>query len=242
MTDTTASTANRTGRLQPLRALRAIRRLIANPEETEHVFEILEALRGRNSERNVARLTRVRPDLVAERPEMLALLSDRAALADLPAGTLGREYLAFCEREGITAEGLVEASDTIRSREGDDPIAWFERRGRDSHDLWHVITGYGTNTLGEVCVVAFSCAQTGNLGLGLIALAGALKHAEELGWRASFGAAMQAFRAGRRAAWMPAMDWRTLVTMPLTEVRAQLHIAEPTSYRAVLADMAPQPA
>lgn len=230
------------GRLEPLRALRAVRRLVANPEETEHVFDILDALRGRSAHRGVARLARVRPDLVAERPEMLDLLSDRAALAELPAGSLGREYLAFCQREGITAEGLVEASDVVRSRDGDDAVAWFERRGRDSHDLWHVVTGYGTNTLGEVCVVTFTCAQTGHAGLGLIALAGALKHVEALGWRGSFGAALQAFRAGRRAAWLPAMDWRTLLAMPLDEVRARLGIPEPSTYRALLADWVPQAA
>jgi ubiquinone biosynthesis protein COQ4 len=243
MTGTTPTTSTpRSGRIQPLRALRAVRRLIADPEETAHVFDILDALRGRNTERGLARLARVRPDLVAERPEMLDLLNERVALAELPAGSLGREYLAFCEREGISADGLVEASDAIRSRRGDEALAWFERRGRDSHDLWHVVTGYGTNTLGEVCVVSFSCAQTGNLGLGLIALAGALKHAEELGWRASFGAAAQAFRAGRRAAWLPAMDWRTLLPLPLDEVRARLGMPEPTSYRAALEDWAPQAA
>ena len=62
------------------------------------MFEILDALRGRSSERGFRKLNRLRPDLVAEQPEMLALLSDRTALAELPAGSLGREYLAFCER------------------------------------------------------------------------------------------------------------------------------------------------
>jgi len=229
-------------RLQPVRALRAVRRLLKNPEETEHVFEILDALRGRSSERGLAKLARVRPDLVAEQPEMLTLLSDRAALAELPAGSLGREYLAFCEREGITADGLVEASDAIRSRRGGGEVDWFERRGRDSHDLWHVVTGYGTNTLGEVCVVTFTAAQTGNLGLAVIGFFGTLRHAREIGFRASFAATLESFLGGRRAAWLPGMDWRTLIAMPLDEVRARLAIPEPRTYGVSLEQMVAQPA
>ena len=236
----------RTARLQPVRALRAVRRLLKNPEETEHVFEILDALRGRSSERGFRKLNRLRPDLVAEQPEMLAFLSDRTALAELPAGSLGREYLAFCEREGITADGLVEASDAIRTRRGGGggggDVEWFERRGRDSHDLWHVVTGYGTNTLGEVCVVTFTAAQTGNLGLAVIAFFGTLRHAREIGLRNSFGPTLEAFLSGRRAAWLPGMDWRTFVAMPLNEVRTRLAIPQPRSYGASLEQLVAQPA
>ena len=232
----------RTARLQPIRALRAVRRLLKNPEETEHVFEILDALRGRSSERGFRKLNRLRPDLVAEQPEMLALLSDRTALAELPAGSLGREYLAFCEREGITADGLVEASDAIRTRRGGGDVEWFERRGRDSHDLWHVVTGYATNTLGEVCVVTFTAAQTGNLGLAVIAFFSTLRHAREIGLRNSFGPTLEAFLSGRRAAWLPGMDWRTFVAMPLNEVRTRLAIPQPRSYGASLEQLVAQPA
>ena len=218
------------GRLQPLRALSAVHALVADPEHTEHVFEILDALRGRSLERGLARLSRVRPDLVAARRELLPILADREHLAALPEGSFGRAYLDFCLREGITADGLVEASDNVRTREGAGVAAWYERRGRDSHDLWHVLTGYGTDTLGEVCVVGYTFVQTGHLGLGVIALAGALKHVPELGWRGSFGPLLEALRHGRRSAWLPAMDWSALLALPLTEVREQLAIRRPRAY------------
>jgi ubiquinone biosynthesis protein COQ4 len=32
------------------------------------------------------------------------------------------------------------------------------------HDIWHVLTGYRRDALGEACLVAFSYAQTRGLG------------------------------------------------------------------------------
>ena len=74
------------------RARRGLRALIADPERTDQVFEITRALSGRADVRNFARLLR-EPEgrrLVTERPDLLAALADRAALAGLPADSLGR--------------------------------------------------------------------------------------------------------------------------------------------------------
>jgi hypothetical protein len=37
------------------------------------------------------------------------------------------------------------------------------------HDLFHIVTGYGRDPLGEACLTAFSFAQTGLKGFALIA-------------------------------------------------------------------------
>ena len=55
------------------------------------------------------------------------------------------------------------------------PYAWFFRRVRDLHDLWHVLTGYGRDPLGEVCLLAFTYAQTRLTGLGAIAFLGTFR-------------------------------------------------------------------
>src|SRR5262245_24890336 len=97
---------------QPLRALRAARAVAANPDDLPQVFTIIEALSGttlaRVTRRMCADSTGAR--LVSERPDIVELLADRAALARLPAGSLGRAYLDFVERENISAEGLREAA------------------------------------------------------------------------------------------------------------------------------------
>src|SRR3982751_5115500 len=93
-------------------AFRALRALLDNPDDTAQVFRIIDALSGRNGERTIGRLRRSRTgkELLRERPDLLSILLDRSALEKLPNGTLGREYLRFLDSEGITAEGLRQAS------------------------------------------------------------------------------------------------------------------------------------
>jgi len=225
-----SASSDRPTRLQPLRALRAVRQLIRTPEDTEQVFHIMNALRGHTTERNLARLQREAPELVTRRDEVLPLLADREWLASLPPDSLGRHYLAFCLREGITADGLVAASEAAGSARSESVGNWFERRSRDTHDLWHVITGYGTQPLGEVCVVAFSFAQIGHAGFGVIALAGSLRHAQDIGLKAAFAPTLEALRNGRRAAWFHSQDWAEQLTRPIDQVRAGLGVRAPQVY------------
>jgi len=226
-------------RRQPLVALRALRQLIANPEDTERVFVILRALSGDAIADGCRRFaaTDTGARILAEERNLLARLCDRDALRALPRGTLGRAYVEFVEQAGITADGLVEASETnVNEYAMLTPAeAFYARRLRDMHDLWHVVCGFSTRPFGEVCVVSFTYAQTKNLGLGAIALIGALKIARETGDRGVIKAAWQAYRIGRRAAWLPAFDWEALLAEPLEIVRKKLAIVPPTRYQRVAA-------
>src|SRR6185295_17307919 len=110
--------------------------------------------------------------------ELAEILSDREFLARLPEGSVGRAYLHFTTTENISAQGLIEESRKGHDDDGLDsahPYAWYGRRMRDIHDLWHVLTGYGRDALGEACVVGFSYAQTRGLGWALIAVGAAAK-------------------------------------------------------------------
>ena len=114
----------------------------------------------------------------------------------------------------------------------------FVRRLRDSHDLWHVATGYGRDGLGEVCLLAFTNAQTRNFGLGLIAIAGAIKFSREAKTRVPvFAALREARRMGKEAAWLPASDMEALLPRRLDEVRSVLKLRPPSIYRAVPAEV-----
>ncbi|HIL84742.1 MAG TPA: hypothetical protein EYG52_14675 [Pseudomonadales bacterium] len=173
---------------------------------------------------------------------MLTTLLDRESLRSHDAGTLGHAYLGFVEREQISADGLVDASQLSADGPADasqlkeeieEPrFRLFGERMRDQHDLWHVTTGYGRDTFGEACLLAFTYAQTGNRGLGIIALAGMIKLQKALGSGAR-KAMWQAYKAGKRAAWLPQQDWETLLSQPLEEVRQQLRIAPPEVYQEV---------
>ena len=112
---------------------------------------------------------------------------------------------------------------------------------RDMHDLWHVTTGYGRDTFGEACLLAFTYAQTRNRGLGIIAFVGTVKLARELG-QGIFSAVWQGYRAGIRAIWLPEQAWEQLLHQPLDQVRQQLRVGEPAQYRSVYERLGAAPA
>ena len=225
--------------MRPLTAWRALKLLIADPERTEQVFVIVRALSGRSLPRAYARFrkTDTGQRILNEKRSLLDTLSDREALRELPAGSLGRAYLKFVETESITADGLVEASEYDAEWGEEGGLRLYAERSRDMHDLWHVTTGYGRDVLGEACLLAFTVAQVKNPGLALITVAGALKIARERG-SAVYRAVWSGFRAGRRAEWLPAQDWEALLAQPLEDVRKQLGVSAPEVYPEILAEAA----
>lgn len=221
---------------EPLRALRAARTLAADPDDLPQVFTIIESLSGTT----LARLTRrmcadsTGARLVSARPDIVALLADRAALARLPDGSLGRAYLEFVERENISAEGIREAAvkGTERTSSMPPPLDWMYARLRDTHDLWHAATGYSGDVLGETALLAFTLAQSWNPAIALIIAIGISKTFGTPGrGAADRRTILDGFRRGIAAKWLPAQDWESLLPLPLGEVRRRLALETPAVYR-----------
>lgn len=224
-------------RMQPLRAIRAFRRLVADKEDTRQVFEIMSALSGKSSSRGYARmLTTAEGGRQAyRRIEMADRLQDRDWLSSLPKGSVGAHYLTFIAERDLSAYGLADESRKVADADFDaaHPNAWYVRRIRDVHDLWHVLTGYRTDALGEACVVAFSLPQTGSAGFGLIAAGAAVEFTRRrLGYPFA-QAIFQAWRHGRTAAWLPAQDYEALLAEPLGTARKRLKIKQPSIYLTI---------
>lgn len=221
-------------RFRPLKALRALRALLRDPNDTAQVFTIISALSGGARQRVLRRLraTPVGRRVLSEGTALAPLLADRDQLRKLPEGSLGREYLHFCERHGITADGLIAASE-----QGDiDPDMSQEElivraRMRDAHDLWHVVTGYQTDLIGEASVLAFTFAQTRNPGVGLIVLSAFLDARGDS--NATRILLVEAFLRGRQAEWLPAADWEALLSRPLAQVRRDLGVGAAPQYTPV---------
>lgn len=217
-------------RVQPVRALRALLRLSANPDDTAEVFTIIEALSGQTPLRTVARFRRdpLGRQLLAERPRLLPVLADRALLESMPRGSLAHAYLAFLEREGITPEGLVQASLDGRSRElePDSDLTFITERIRDTHDLWHTVTGYHGDVIGEAALLSFNVAQLHNPGVAVIVAAALVQYREAAFYRLI----ARAFMDGLRAAWLPSVPWETLLPLPLEQVRALLRVPAAPAY------------
>ena len=113
-------------------------------------------------------------------------LCNQPLLAALPPESLGRQYLDFIKAEDLSADGLVEASEEqADALDANSDLALFATRQRDMHDLWHVLTGYGRDELGEACLLGFTYAQNKNRGVGFIAFVGCFKLYKRHGFKAS---------------------------------------------------------
>ena len=228
-------------RMRPLTALRALRRLLKDKEDTSQVFIITSSLRGKSALRGARRLstTEYGSAVLAQNRSLLPVLCDRTALAAHPAGSFGRAYYDFVTRENISAEGLVEAS-LVQAKfpapTSDEQL--YRERIRDMHDLWHILTGYGRDPVGETCLVAFSFAQTKSPGLAAVALLGLVKVARALPGAPILAALIEGFRHGRAAAWLPGEDLEALMGEPLESLRTRLGIVQPKRYREIMGALA----
>ena len=220
---------------RPLTAIHHFRELLKDKEDTSHVFRIFEALPHKSFMPRVRELTLSEQGerLRAEEPYLPPILDDHETLRKLPQGTVAHAYCDFMEREGLSAAGLVAEADKLGRQKFDDLVQWFAFRSRDTHDLMHVLTGYGRDALGEQCVLLFTYGQQPSHGHLLIGYAGAWNIKKMTGRSKApvYKAVRQAQRTGTACPALVGMSIRELLAMPLDEARAKLNIPEPHWYR-----------
>jgi ubiquinone biosynthesis protein COQ4 len=235
MTDVFVHPGRRPARFRPLTAWVHMQQLIADKEDTEQVFHIIEALNGRSFEKNFhafAQSEKGRQQL-ARKEYLPGVLDDHEWIRALPDGTVGRAYVDFMEREGLTAQGLVDESEKFRGaiRDFDDDYNWFGNRLRDTHDLFHVLSGYGRDALGEASLLAFTYSQNPGLGVIFISYMGCRQIMKSVPKEARI---MDCFREGKRngaaASRIVREDIIALLHEPLDAARARLNIARPVAY------------
>ncbi len=204
----------------------AMKELAEDPEKTEKVFVIVEALSGKNSQRL---LRSIRQDpagirLLRERPVFDTSTCDLDDLLALPAGSFGRTFAEWMTLNGFEP-GLMER----KSSAPDPEVAYLSQRLTQVHDFWHVLTGYNRDPVGELGVLAFGWAQMHSLGIGYL-LGTILMRSTRSTW--SEGKLVspllpfmwRAYRAGRRARFLAPLVLEDLFEMPLDEARGLLGV------------------
>jgi ubiquinone biosynthesis protein COQ4 len=213
--------------------LRIIAYLYRHPYDTTQIARVIEALSGRSTPRLLRRMSK-RPlgrALIGLKPSLRDALANHTWLGSLPAGTLGREYLDYIERErlagGMTT--VVDAGTTAeRTARLDPDEAFIQDFLFHGHDLYHLVTGYHTDLVGEVCLLAFTAAQTRNTGMIAMAMLGV--YSLRLPRLAGQRMWARAFVRGLRCAWLPEYNWVALLPMRLDDVRKQLGLYPPPVY------------
>jgi len=92
--------------------------------------------------------------MLSERPSLQGNTLDLGALERLPEGTLGHEFARYFR------DNKISPFETTLELESD--TDFISKRYRETHDLQHVLTGYGTDVVGEMELQAY---VLGNLGL-----------------------------------------------------------------------------
>lgn len=211
------------------RAMRAMQVLEREQDNIQQVFEIADALPGHAVVFAAWRLRRSAfgRRLLTERPDMTRILSDRARLAAMPEGSLAAGYLRFMDSERLDARALAVADCAVRRSEygpsGDEAYVW--EHIRDTHDLWHVVTGFHGDLIGEPALQAFMCAQLGHPGSAALALLVFAKAPPGVRPRL-----IEGFMMGLRARALLGQDWESLLPVPLADVRRRLRVKPVSRY------------
>jgi ubiquinone biosynthesis protein COQ4 len=228
---------------RPLHALLASIRLILNKDDTRQVFEIVTALSRDSGRRLFTRFiaSAYGRRVVTEPVKLEAILSDFPRLRAMAPGTLGRAYVDFMDGAGFTPQGLIDAAEEAGVGLMDYPeLKEFSRAFRHlevNHDLWHVLTGYGPDPLGEICNLVFTRRQTGNPGLKLIIRMGLLALKLERWPFPALKAAAEARRMGDNVDFLLQHDVEAMLEEPLAAVRKRLGIFKPEIYDAIPDDV-----
>ncbi len=104
--------------------------------------------------------------MLSERPSLDARDLDLGALERLPEGTLGHAYARYY------SDNKISPFETTLEIKND--VDFISKRYRETHDLLHSLTGYGTDVVGEMELQAWALGNLGIRTAALILLVGTL--------------------------------------------------------------------
>ena len=211
-----------------LMTLYATFRLARNPQATKYVFMI------GDTQDNIAEPERIAgrfPDPFKKSPELEALWQSRyqAARYDLdelgrlPAHTLGGAYARHMKENKLDVDYYQEW--TPRNR-----MQFMRQRMRQTHDIWHVLTGFGTTEFEEVGIQGFYAGQfvssmSGIIGAGAFMKSIVKARFNELAMH--MDAFCEGYCAGKRAENLLAVKWEELWGESVESLRRRYRINVP---------------
>ncbi|MBW2460613.1 MAG: hypothetical protein JRH11_03120 [Deltaproteobacteria bacterium] len=198
----------------------ALGKLLSDPNDTSQAFLVGLASNAHRFPRFLARFVASEDGarLLREQPCIDSEHIDYDALRELPATTLGGAYARFLDDQGLDPD-IFQAPPGIPSM-----IAYISKRVRQSHDLWHVLTGYDTDVRSELALQAFTWRVTGMPSSAMIAFGGAMRFGLSPGHRGVVREVLEGARRGERAAFLPVVVWEDHFERPLAVVREELGI------------------
>ncbi len=226
--------------IQPFKAIKAFFDLVGDRDDTRYVFAFFDAVNGRSNEAYYDRFfnSEYGKRYMADPEALGRVLLDRETLESYGKDSFAAAYLHYLDSEGLSPLGVHEAAVDVdpermaRMKEHWPQLYWLQYHGSLTHDLYHVLTGYGRDPLGEALLLVFSGLHTGSRGARLLgAMAGLRIRSEIPSW--PVGKMMkEAVHLAKEAEHFPTADLASLLPLPLEEARARVNIGKPSIYRA----------
>jgi len=222
-----------------LRSAYAACRVALDPRQTQYVFRISSA------QDNIAESERLRGKITdpfkSEPLEKLWQTRFRAecydidALLRLPADTLGGAYARHMKACGLKPDYYPARAPLHR-------MNFLRLRIHQTHDVWHVLTGFGIDEFGEIGLQGFyfgqfTSGQAALLGAAFIlksVLRGRLDELEK-----HVDAFCEGYCAGKRARSLLAVEWEQLWGESIATLRSRFGIEVPRC-RAGVAALRPE--
>ncbi|MBW4517317.1 MAG: hypothetical protein KME11_19080 [Timaviella obliquedivisa GSE-PSE-MK23-08B] len=136
-----------------LSTLKGAMTLIRDPEKTDSVYDIEDGLRHIEATRLAVEFAKSKPGVAPLFEERyLAPPPDIAALLQFSQESLGYAYASYITNAGFDPNFYRKAEVT-------DDVTYFLMRMRQTHDIWHIVTNFGVDVMGELGLKAFELAQ-----------------------------------------------------------------------------------
>ncbi len=207
--------------IQYVETLRGLTTMIRDPGHTESVFDIEDGLQHLEAYELAVEYVRSDPamaELIKER-YLRHGKHDLDALLKLPEATLG-----YCFARHMRDKGFDP--DYFRVREIHTDLDYVMMRLRQTHDIWHVVTGFDTDPASELGIKAVELAQTRRPMAAVVASGGILrflyKEPEHLG--EALSAVSEGYEMGIKAKPLLAQKWEDHWERPLAEWRNLLNL------------------
>ena len=157
-------------RIQSLRMLAGLGKFLQHPDDLQSVYAVAASVQGSPMAAQMMRHMLSQPGIAAMiqqqwRPAPI----DLDALEQLPPGSLGHCYASQLKSQGITPQTLIDPTPITSDKE------FIVHRLKETHDIVHVLTGFGVDGVGEIGLQAFNLAQNRSPLAVLLIFGGMLK-------------------------------------------------------------------